>query len=287
MVIFRENTEDIYAGIEFEQGSADAEQMLALLKERFPDRYKKIRFPGSAGLGIKPVSIEGTERLVRAAIEYAIKNQRKSVTFVHKGNIMKFTEGAFRNWGYALAEREFAAQAYTWEQWERTKADKGEDAANQEQEAALAGGKILIKDAIADIALQQVLTRPREFDVIATLNLNGDYLSDALAAQVGGIGIAPGGNINYISGHAIFEATHGTAPKYADKDVVNPGSVTLSGEMMLRHLGWNEAADLIIKGLDGAIAAKTVTYDFHRLMQGATKLKCSEFGDAVIKHMDD
>jgi isocitrate dehydrogenase len=287
MVIFRENTEDIYAGIEFEQGSDDAKKMLELIEQHFPDRYKKIRFPGSTGLGIKPVSIEGTERLVRAAITYALEQKRKSVTFVHKGNIMKFTEGAFRNWGYALAEREFGAKVYTWDQWERTKAKQGEDAANAEQGAALKGGKILIKDAIADITLQQVLTRPTDFDVIATLNLNGDYLSDALAAQVGGIGIAPGGNINYVSGHAIFEATHGTAPKYADKDMVNPGSVTLSGEMMLRHMGWGEAADLVIKGLNGAIAAKTVTYDFHRLMEGAKKLKCSEFGSAVIQHMDD
>jgi isocitrate dehydrogenase len=287
MVIFRENTEDIYAGIEFEQGSDDARKMLELIKQNFPDRYKKIRFPGSTGLGIKPVSTEGTERLVRAAISYALEQKRKSVTFVHKGNIMKFTEGAFRNWGYALAEREFGAKVYTWDQWERTKAKQGEDAANAEQSAALKSGKILIKDAIADITLQQVLTRPTDFDVIATLNLNGDYLSDALAAQVGGIGIAPGGNINYVSGHAIFEATHGTAPKYADKDMVNPGSVTLSGEMMLRHMGWGEAADLVIKGLNGAIAAKTVTYDFHRLMEGATKLKCSEFGSAVIRHMDD
>jgi isocitrate dehydrogenase len=285
MVIFRENTEDIYAGIEFEAGSAENQKLLHILKQEFPKSYAKIRFPESSGLGIKPVSQQGTERLVRAAIEYAIANQRKSVTLVHKGNIMKFTEGAFRNWGYALAEREFGEHVYTWEQWERTKADKGEDAANAEQEGALKAGKVLVKDAIADITLQQVLTRPKDFDVIATLNLNGDYLSDALAAQVGGIGIAPGGNINYVSGHAIFEATHGTAPKYADKDQVNPGSVVLSGEMMLRHMGWTEAADLIIKGMDGAIAAKTVTYDFHRLMEGATKVKCSEFGDAVIKHM--
>jgi isocitrate dehydrogenase len=222
---------------------------------------------------------------VRAAIEYTLRTGRKSVTFVHKGNIMKFTEGAFRNWGYALAEREFGARVYTWEQWERTKAKSGEDAANAEQSAAIKAGKIVIKDAIADITLQQVLTRPKDFDVIATLNLNGDYLSDALAAQVGGIGIAPGGNINYVSGHAIFEATHGTAPKYADKDMVNPGSVILSGEMMLRHMGWVEAADLVIKGLNGAIAAKTVTYDFHRQMEGATKVSCSQFGTEVIKHM--
>lgn len=285
MVIFRENCEDIYAGIEFESGSADQQKFLAFLKETYPKQFSKIRFPETSGIGIKPVSQEGTERLVRAAIEYAIENGRKSVTIVHKGNIMKFTEGAFRNWGYALAEKEFGGKVYTWDQWEKTKAEKGEDAANAEQTAELAKGKILIKDAIADITLQQVLTRPTDFDVIATLNLNGDYLSDALAAQVGGIGIAPGGNINYVSGHAIFEATHGTAPKYADKDQVNPGSVILSGEMMLRHLGWNEAADLIIKGMDGAIGAKTVTYDFARLMEGATKIKCSEFGDAIIKHM--
>ena len=287
MVIFRENTEDIYAGIEFEQGTADCDRMLALLKENFPDRFKKVRFPGSSGLGIKAVSREGTERLVRAALQYAIVEKRKSVTLVHKGNIMKYTEGAFRNWGYALAEREFGDRTYTWEQWERTKAAQGEPAANAEQAAALKAGKILVKDAIADIALQQVLTRPSEFDVIATLNLNGDYLSDALAAQVGGIGIAPGGNINYVTGHAVFEATHGTAPKYADKDVVNPGSVTLSGEMMLRHLGWTEAADRVITGINGAIGKKTVTYDFHRLMEGATLVKCSEFADRVIDHMED
>jgi isocitrate dehydrogenase len=285
MVIFRENTEDIYAGIEFEQGSAEAKKLLDLLKQNFPNQYKKIRFPETSGIGIKPVSKDGTERLVRAAVEYALIQKRKSLTFVHKGNIMKFTEGAFRNWGYALAEKEFGDKVYTWEQWERTKAAKGEDAANAEQKGELAKGKLLVKDAIADITLQQVLTRPSEFDVIATLNLNGDYLSDALAAQVGGIGIAPGGNINYVTGHAVFEATHGTAPKYADKDVVNPGSVTLSGEMMLRYLGWLEAADLVIKGLDGAIAAKTVTYDFHRQMEGAKLVKCSEFATEVIKHM--
>ena len=285
MVIFRENSEDIYAGIEFEQGSAANEKFLALFKEAFPKEYSKIRFPGSTGIGIKSVSKEGTERLVRSAIQYAIANKRKSVTFVHKGNIMKYTEGAFRNWGYALAESEFAAQTYTWDQWERTKKAKGEKAANDEQKAELASGKILVKDAIADITLQQVLTRPDEFDVIATMNLNGDYLSDALAAQVGGIGIAPGGNINYVTGHAVFEATHGTAPKYANLDKVNPGSVVLSGEMMLRYMGWTEAADLIIKGMDGAIGSKTVTYDFARLMDGAKEVKCSEFGDAVISHM--
>ena len=285
MVIFRENTEDVYAGIEFEAGSADVKKIVAFLKDNFPNMYQKIRFPETVAIGIKPISREGTERLVRSAIEYAIANQRKSVTLVHKGNIMKFTEGAFRNWGYALAEREFAGQTYTWGQWEKTKAQKGESEANAEQKAAQATGKVLIKDAIADITLQQVLTRPTEFDVIATPNLNGDYLSDALAAQVGGIGIAPGGNINYDTGHAVFEATHGTAPKYANLDQVNPGSVILSGEMMLRYLGWTEAADLIIKGMDGAIGNKTVTYDFARLMEGAKQVKCSEFGDAVIASM--
>ncbi len=285
MVIFRENTEDIYAGIEFESGTPAAQKFLALLKENFPKEYSKIRFPETSGIGIKPVSREGSERLIRAAINYAIANKRKSVTFVHKGNIMKFTEGAFRNWGYELAESAFADQVYTWNQWERTKAAKGEAAANAEQKAALASGRILVKDAIADIALQQFLTRPDEFDVIATMNLNGDYESDALAAQVGGIGIAPGGNINYITGHAVFEATHGTAPKYANLDKVNPGSVILSGEMMLRYMGWIEAADLIVKGMDGAIAARTVTYDFARLMPDATEVKTSEFGDAVIAHM--
>jgi isocitrate dehydrogenase len=285
MVIFRENTEDIYAGIEFEAESAEAKKVLAFLEKEFPKEYKKIRFPGTAGIGVKPVSREGTERLVRAAVKYALDAKRKSVTFVHKGNIMKFTEGAFMKWGYAMAEKEFGDKVYTWGTWEKTKAAKGEDAANAEQKEALARGRILVKDAIADISLQQVLTRPTEFDVIATLNLNGDYLSDALAAQVGGIGIAPGGNINYVTGHAIFEATHGTAPKYADLDKVNPGSVVLSGEMMLRHMGWVEAADKVIKGMDGAIASKRVTYDFARLMEGATEIKCSEFGDNVIKHM--
>ena len=290
MVIFRENTEDIYAGIEWEAGSEQVKKLLAFIEKEFPKEFKKIRFPGSTGLGVKPVSREGTERLVRAAIEFALRNKRKSVTLVHKGNIMKFTEGAFRNYGYALAEREFGDRTYTWEQWERTKAAKGEEAANAEQKAALQGGKLLVKDAIADITLQQVLTRPDEFDVIATLNLNGDYLSDALAAQVGGIGIAPGGNANYVTGHAIFEATHGTAPKYADLDKVNPGSVVLSGEMMFRHMGWLEAADLIIKGMDGAIGAHRVTYDFARLMKqegvaDTVEVKCSEFGDEIIRHM--
>jgi isocitrate dehydrogenase len=285
MVIFRENTEDIYAGIEFEAGTDDAKKMLAFLKETFPKSYAKIRFPESTAIGLKPVSKEGSERLTREAIAYALTNKRKSVTFVHKGNIMKFTEGAFMKWGYDIAEREFEGKVYTWQQWEKTKAVKGEDAANAEQKAELAKGKVLVKDAIADITLQQILTRPKEFDVIATLNLNGDYLSDALAAQVGGIGIAPGGNVNYTSGHAIFEATHGTAPKYADLDKVNPGSVVLSGEMMLRYLGWGEAADLIIKGMGGAIGSKKVTYDFARLMDGATEVKCSEFGDNIVAHM--
>jgi isocitrate dehydrogenase len=285
MVIFRENTEDIYAGIEFEAGSADNKKFLELFQQAFPKQYAKIRFPNTSGVGIKPVSQEGTERLFRAAIEYAIANQRKSVTIVHKGNIMKFTEGAFRNWSYALAEKEFGKQTYTWEQWERTKAAKGEKAANEEQDAAKKAGRVIIKDAIADITLQQVLTRPDEFDVIATMNLNGDYLSDALAAQVGGIGIAPGGNVNYMTGHAVFEATHGTAPKYANQDKVNPGSVILSGEMMLRYMGWVEAADAIITAMDKTIGQKTVTYDFARLMEGAKEVKCSEFGDALIRNL--
>ncbi len=285
MVIFRENTEDIYAGIEFERGSEANAKFLEIFKENFPAEYQKIRFPESCGVGLKPISQEGTERLVRAAIEYCIANGRKSLTFVHKGNIMKFTEGAFRNWGYELAERDFGDKTYTWDQYDRTMVDKGQEAANAEQEAALAAGKVLVKDAIADITLQQVLTRPKEFDVIATMNLNGDYLSDALAAQVGGIGIAPGGNINYTTGHAVFEATHGTAPKYANKDVVNPGSLILSGEMMLRYMGWAEAADILLETMDATIGKKTVTYDFARLMEGATKVKCSEFGDALIANM--
>ena len=290
MTIFRENTEDIYAGIEYEAGSESAKKIIGFIKDNFPKDFAKIRFPESSGIGIKPVSREGTERLVRAAIEYAISHKSKSVTLVHKGNIMKFTEGGFRAWGYSLANREYADRVYTWEQWEKTKTEKGEEAANTVMKAELAKGKILIKDAIADISLQQILTRPEEFDVIATLNLNGDYLSDALAAQVGGIGIAPGGNINYLTGHAVFEATHGTAPKYANQDRVNPGSVILSGEMMLRYMGWNEAADLIIKGMDGAIAGKKVTYDFARLMKqegaaDAQEIKCSEFGQEIIAHM--
>jgi isocitrate dehydrogenase len=287
MVVFRENTEDIYTGIEFEHGTEGDEKFKQLLRSNFPEDYNKIRFPDTAGFAIKPISREGTARLVRAAIRYALDNKRRSVTLVHKGNIMKYTEGSFRNWGYEVAEQEFGDQVYTWSQWNRTVESSGEQAANQEQDAALQAGKLLVKDVIADIVFQQTITRAREFDVIATMNLNGDYLSDALAAQVGGIGIAPGGNINYTSGHAIFEATHGTAPKYADKDMVNPGSVVLSGEMMFRYLGWHEAADLIVKGMEGAIAAKTVTYDFHRLMDGATKLSTSEFGTAVIQHMDD
>jgi isocitrate dehydrogenase len=285
MVIFRENTEDIYAGIEFEAGSEANGKFLKLFRENFQKEFGKIRFPETTGIGIKPVSREGTERLFRSAIQYAIANQRKSVTIVHKGNIMKFTEGAFRNWSYALAEKEFARETYTWEQWERTKAAKGETAANEEQDAAVKAGRILIKDAIADITLQQVLTRPKEFDVIATMNLNGDYLSDALAAQVGGIGIAPGANINYVTGHAVFEATHGTAPKYANLDKVNPGSVILSGEMMLRYMGWTEAADRIISAMDKTISQKTVTYDFARLMEGAREVSCSAFGEAIASHM--
>lgn len=287
MVVFRENTEDIYAGIEFANDTPENERFKALLQEKFPDEYRKMRFPETSGIGIKPVSKEGSQRLVRAAIQWALDNDRRNVSLVHKGNIMKFTEGAFRRWGYEVAEAEFGDRVYTWAQWERTKEEKGKPAANEEQEAALAEGKLLIKDVIADIVFQQTITRAQEFDVLATMNLNGDYLSDALAAQVGGIGIAPGGNINYATGHAIFEATHGTAPKYANQDVVNPGSLILSGEMMFRYMKWNEAADLIIKGMAGAIAAKTVTYDFHRLMDDATKLKTSEFGDAIIEHMDD
>src|SRR6201996_792235 len=285
MVIFRENTEDIYAGIEFEQGSEENKKFLELFKQSFPKAYAKIRFPNTSGIGIKPVSKEGSERLIRSALQYAIANERKSLTLVHKGNIQKFTEGAFRNWGYQLAESEFAANTYTWEQWERTKAARSEKDANAEMDAAKKAGKVIVKDAIADIALQQVLTRSDEFDVIATLNLNGDYLSDALAAQVGGIGIAPGGNINYMTGHAVFEATHGTAPKYANLDKVNPGSVILSGEMMLRYMGWLEAADALISAMDKTIGQKTVTYDFARLMEGAKEVSTSAFGDALISNL--
>lgn len=283
MVIFRENTEDIYAGIEYQEGSAEVKKVIEFLQNEMG--VKKIRFPETSGIGIKPVSAEGSKRLARAAIEYAIKHGRKSVTLVHKGNIMKFTEGAFKNWGYEVAEQEFAEQTFTWGQYDRIKEEQGVDAANKAQADAEAAGKLIVKDAIADIALQQVLTRPTDFDVIATLNLNGDYLSDALAAQVGGIGIAPGANINYLTGHAIFEATHGTAPKYADKDVVNPGSVILSGVMLLEHLGWQEAADLIYKGMETSINNKTVTYDFARLMEGATEVKCSEFADQIIANL--
>jgi isocitrate dehydrogenase len=283
MVIFRENTEDIYAGIEYQAGTEDARKLLTFLQNEL--HVSKIRFPETSSFGIKPVSVEGTERLVRAAIKYALENKRRNLTLVHKGNIMKFTEGSFKNWGYALAEREFGDRVYTWSQWERTKAAQGESAANAEQDAALKSGKMLVKDAIADAFLQQILLRPSEYDVVATLNLNGDYLSDALAAQVGGIGIAPGANINYVTGHAVFEATHGTAPKYAGQDKVNPSSVILSGEMMFRFFGWTQAADLIVSSLKKTIGQKRVTYDFHRLMDGATLLKCSEFGTALIENM--
>ncbi|MER2122962.1 MAG: NADP-dependent isocitrate dehydrogenase [Exiguobacterium indicum] len=283
MVIFRENTEDIYAGIEYAEGSEGATKLLEFLQNEMG--VNKIRFPETSGLGIKPISKEGTERLVRAAIEYALEHKRASLTLVHKGNIMKFTEGAFKNWGYELAEREYAEHVFTWNQYDRIKEEEGTDAANKAQADAEAAGKLIVKDSIADIFLQQILTRPKEFDVVATMNLNGDYISDALAAQVGGIGIAPGANINYMTGHAIFEATHGTAPKYAGLDKVNPSSVILSGEMMFRHLGWNEAADLIIKSMETSIESKVVTYDFARLMDGATEVKCSEFADELIKNM--
>lgn len=285
MVIFRENTEDIYAGIEFEQGTEINRSFMNFMESEMPELFKKIRFPNTAGIGIKPISGQGTERLVRSAIIYALDNNRKSLTLVHKGNIMKFTEGAFKNWGYALAEREFGDKVFTWKQWDDIKLNHGEDSANHAMDKAEKAGKLIIKDAIADNFLQQILTRPNEYDVIATMNLNGDYISDALAAQVGGIGIAPGANINYKTGKAIFEATHGTAPKYAGQDKVNPGSVILSGEMMLRYLGWTEAADLIINSLDATISQKQVTYDFHRQMDDATLLKCSEFGDAMIENM--
>ncbi|HHW61408.1 MAG TPA: NADP-dependent isocitrate dehydrogenase [Syntrophomonadaceae bacterium] len=283
MVIFRENTEDIYAGIEWEQGSPEANRVIRFLQDEMG--VKQIRFPASSGIGVKPVSREGTERLVRAAIRYALQEGRKSVTLVHKGNIMKYTEGAFKKWGYELAEREFPHQVFTWNEYDRIKEKHGKQTADEAQEKALAAGKILIKDAIADIFLQQILTRPREFDVVATLNLNGDYISDALAAQVGGIGIAPGANINYETGHAIFEATHGTAPKYAGLDKVNPSSVILSGDMMLRYMGWNEAADLIVQSMNKTIASKIVTYDFARLMEDAKEVKCSQFGEALISNM--
>jgi isocitrate dehydrogenase len=283
MVIFRENTEDIYAGIEFLAGTPEVEKLKKFLIEEMG--VKGIRFPDTVSLGIKPVSIEGTERLMRSAIEYTIENNLPSLTIVHKGNIMKYTEGKFKDWGYALLEREYGDKVFTWTQYDRIAAEHSKEVADKAQADALASGKILVKDAIADAFLQQILLRPAEYSVIATLNLNGDYISDALAAEVGGIGIAPGANINYITGKAIFEATHGTAPKYAGLDKVNPSSVILSGEMMFRYLGWKEAADLIIKGVEGAINNKRVTYDFHRLMEGATLLKCSEFGDEIIANM--
>ncbi|MBC1367482.1 NADP-dependent isocitrate dehydrogenase [Listeria innocua] len=282
MVIFRENTEDIYAGIEFKEGSTESKKLIDFLKSEFG--VDKIRFPETSGIGIKPISKEGTERLVRSAIEYAIKEGRKSLTLVHKGNIMKFTEGAFKNWGYDLCEREYGDKVFTWNEYDRIKEAEGTEAADAKQKEALAAGKILVKDSIADIFLQQILTRPAEFDVVATMNLNGDYISDALAAQVGGIGIAPGANINYLTGHAIFEATHGTAPKYAGLDKVNPSSVILSGTLLLEHIGWGEAAALINHSMEKTIAAKTVTYDFARLMDGATEVKCSEFANELIKN---
>ena len=285
MAIFRENTEDIYAGIEFEAGSEDATRFLDLMKNHFNNRFGKIRFPKTVGIGIKPVSKEGTQRLVWDAIQYAIQNKHKSVTLVHKGNIMKFTEGGFKNWGYEIAESKFSDKTFTWTQYDRITEEKGKDAAILAQDQAVAEGKVIIKDVIADAFLQQILTRPEEYDVIATMNLNGDYISDALAAQVGGIGISPGGNINFLTGKAIFEATHGTAPKYAGQDKVNPGSVILSGEMLLRFIGWDAAADKIVQSMNTTISNKTVTYDFERLMEGATLLKCSEFGDALIQNM--
>jgi isocitrate dehydrogenase len=281
MVIFRENTEDIYAGIEFKEGSDEVKKLIAFLQDELG--ATNIRFPETSGIGVKPVSKEGTERLVRSAIQYALDEGRKSVTLVHKGNIMKFTEGAFKNWGYELAEREFGDKVFTWAEYDKIVEESGREAADKAQSEAEAAGKIIVKDAIADIFLQQILTRPKEFDVVATMNLNGDYISDALAAQVGGIGIAPGANINYDTGHAIFEATHGTAPKYAGLDKVNPSSVLLSGELLLRHLGWTEAADLIMASMDKTIASKVVTYDFARLMDGATEVSCSGFADELIK----
>ncbi|EIQ3871448.1 NADP-dependent isocitrate dehydrogenase [Staphylococcus pseudintermedius] len=283
MVIFRENTEDIYAGIEFKEGSEEVKKVIDFLQNEMG--AKNIRFPETSGIGIKPVSKEGTERLVRAAIQYAIDNNRKSVTLVHKGNIMKFTEGAFKQWGYDLAENEFGDQVFTWQQYDRLVEEKGKDEANKIQDQAEKDGKIIIKDSIADIFLQQILTRPADHDVVATMNLNGDYISDALAAQVGGIGIAPGANINSETGYAIFEATHGTAPKYADLDKVNPSSVLLSGVMLLEHIGWQEAADLITNSVEKTIASKVVTYDFARLMEGATEVKTSEFADELIKNL--
>src|SRR5690625_1690597 len=283
MAVFRENTEDIYAGIEWQQGTPEVKKVIDFLQNEMD--VKNIRFPETSGIGIKPVSEEGTKRLVRAAINYAIENNRKSVTLVHKGNIMKFTEGAFKDWGYEVAEDEFADKVFTWAQYDRIVEEKGQEAANKAQEEAEKASKIVVKDDITDIFLQLILTRPKEHDVVVTMNLNGDYISDALAAQVGGIGIAPGANINYDTGHAIFEATHGTAPKYAGLDKVNPSSVILSGVLMLEHLGWTEAAELITKAMDKTILSKVVTYDFARLMEGATKVKCSEFGQELINNM--
>lgn len=283
MVIFRENTEDIYAGIEFKEGTDDVKKVIDFLQNEMG--ATNIRFPETSGIGVKPVSKEGTERLVRAAIQYALDNNRKSVTLVHKGNIMKFTEGAFKQWGYDLAEREFGEKVFTWQQYDNIVEEQGKDAANEAQDKAVSEGKIVIKDSIADIFLQQILTRPEDHDVVATMNLNGDYISDALAAQVGGIGIAPGANINYETGHAIFEATHGTAPKYTGLDKVNPSSVLLSGVLMLEHLGWQEAADLITNSVEKTIASKVVTYDFARLMDGATEVKTSEFADELINNL--
>ena len=285
MCIFRENTEDIYAGIEFEAGSEEATRFLDLMKLNFAERFSRIRFPKTVGIGIKPVSKEGTQRLVWDAIEYAIKEKRKSVTLVHKGNIMKYTEGGFKTWGYEIAESKFSDKTFSWAQYDKIAEKEGKEAAEKAQNDAISTGKVIVKDVIADAFLQQILLRPSEYDVIATMNLNGDYISDALAAQVGGIGISPGGNLNYITGKAIFEATHGTAPKYAGQDKVNPGSVILSGEMMLRYLGWNKAADMIVESMNMTIGQKRVTYDFERLMEGATLLKCSEFGDALIENM--
>ncbi|UOR11949.1 NADP-dependent isocitrate dehydrogenase [Halobacillus amylolyticus] len=284
MAIFRENTEDIYAGIEWQEGTPEVKKVIDFLQNEMG--VHNIRFPETSGIGIKPVSAEGTKRLVRAAIDYALNEGRKNVTLVHKGNIMKFTEGSFKNWGYEVAEEEYGDKVFTWAEYDRIVEKEGKDAANAAQDKAEAEGKLIVKDAIADIFLQQILTRPKEFDVVATMNLNGDYISDALAAQVGGIGIAPGANINFETGHAIFEATHGTAPKYAGMDKVNPSSVILSGVLMLDHLGWREAGELISKAMDKTIGSKVVTYDFARMMDGATEVKCSEFGDALIKNMD-
>lgn len=283
MVIFRENTEDIYAGIEWQEGTDEVKKVVDFLQNEM--KVENIRFPETSGIGIKPVSQEGTARLVRSAIDYAMNEGRKSVTLVHKGNIMKFTEGSFKNWGYELAEKEYGDKVFTWAEYDRIVEEKGRAAADEAQAEAEKAGRIIVKDAIADIFLQQILTRPKEFDVVATMNLNGDYISDALAAQVGGIGIAPGANINYESGHAIFEATHGTAPKYAGLDKVNPSSVILSGVLMLEHLGWREAAELVLSSMDKTIASKVVTYDFARLMDGAKEVKTSEFADELIKNM--